>query len=76
MTDEQRAAFQDLQRRRAIGFAEADRLRYERVRETSTIDAIASLRRAFQLATESMPARPSSGLVEFYRALSRSLNQH
>jgi hypothetical protein len=73
VTDEQRKAFQDLQRRKAIGYAEAERLRYERVKETSTMDAIASLRRAFQLAAESMPARPSSGLVEFYQALSRSL---
>lgn len=72
MTDEQREAFQELQLRRAIGFAEADRLRYERVKETSTMEAIASLRRAFVLAAQ-LPARPSSGLVEFYRALSRSL---
>lgn len=70
MTAEEKARFREVHARQQVGYKRAEEDRDARIRETSTADGIASLQSAFEMAAK-LPPRPSSGLVEFYRALSR-----
>jgi hypothetical protein len=55
------------------GFAspEAQALKTKELRELDTVKAVAALTRVFAMA-KNQPARPSSGLIEWYKKLERS----
>jgi hypothetical protein len=71
MTEAEKAHFREVHARMQKGYARAQEERDARVRQTSTAEGIQSLLGAFDMAAK-LPPRPSSGLVEFYQALSRS----
>lgn len=71
MTDAEKTHFREVHARMQVGYARAQEERDVRIRETSTLEGIQSLLGAYEMAAM-LPLRTTSGLVEFYRALSRS----
>jgi len=72
MTEAEKIHFREVHARMQIGYRRAQGERDIRIRETSTVAAVQSLMSAFEMAAK-LPPRPTSGLVEFYKALSLSL---
>ena len=72
LTETERALFIQVHQRQLTGYQRAEQLRLIRLRETSTVEAICTLRRAFRLAAHSQPLRETSGLVDYYAALCKS----
>ncbi|RYG26501.1 hypothetical protein EON82_03000 [bacterium] len=71
MTDVEKARFREVHARMQVGYARAQEERDARIRATSTTTGVVSLLSAFEMAAK-LPPRSTSGLVEFYRALSRN----
>ena len=71
MSPEEKKHFKEVYPRMEEGYALAQRLRDEQIRATVTTQAVAQLRRAFRMAAQ-LPPRPSSGLIDFYKALMKS----
>lgn len=71
MSAAERQHFQDLYARSQRGHAFIQAERDRELKNVVTAHAVQTLRTAFAHAS-ALPARPSSGLVEFYRALGKS----
>ncbi|MEQ1934276.1 MAG: hypothetical protein ABL962_10430 [Fimbriimonadaceae bacterium] len=71
MTDQEKLHFQEVHKQAQIGYLLADRERYLALKDVNTVEAIASLMPAFEMAAK-LPARSTSGLVAFYAALMKT----
>ncbi len=70
MTEEQRVHLKEIHQRMQEGYRIMDDLRLKALKDLDTVNAVESLRTAFEMAQKLTP-RNGSGLEEFYAALAK-----
>jgi hypothetical protein len=73
MTDAEKEHFRDVWRQQQEGYRMIQHLREKALPETSTPQAVESLMGAFEYAALHPVPRKQTGLIEFYRAMKKSL---